>query len=226
MQMDPSRDWQALGELYRQKSDEELEELARDYADLTEVAREVLRGEMKARGLADPAAPRTPEKREPKRATARVDAPEQAADGDEEDESAAGLEYTWKTPLCTCATIPQAKQIAEMLRRAKIESWIEGGMNPWDAGNIRVVVAADELDEARAVMANPIPQDVVDESTTEAPEYVAPVGPACGAEDPVLESVEPVNHWLCESCGKEWDEGAAQDGTQENVTAEAEEGHG
>lgn len=219
--MDPSRDWRALGDLYRQKSDEELQELAQDYGELTEVAREVLRGEMKARGLEDPAAPKTPEKRARKEAVTHGDAPGQPAAGEEGDASEPQREYTWKTPLCTCTTMQQAKQIAEMLRRAEIESWIEGGVNPWDAGSLRVVVAADELDQARAVMAKPIPQDVVDESTMEAPEYVAPVCPACGAEDPVLESVEPVNHWLCEACGKEWNEGS-EGAVSGGVTPEGE----
>jgi ribosomal protein L37AE/L43A len=217
MQTDPSRDWQALSELYRKKSDEEINELAQEFADLTEVAREVLRGEMKTRGMDDPATPKPPARRGRKEAEKHWDAPGQPAVRDEEEESELPREYTWKTPLCTCATVAQAKQIAEVLRRAKIESWIEGGQNPWDAGSLRVVVAADELDQARELMANPIPQEVVEETSVEAPEYVAPACPACGAEDPVLEGVEPVNQWLCETCGRQWNEGA------EGVTTEAEE---
>ncbi|HEV2215502.1 MAG TPA: hypothetical protein VGR64_09445 [Terracidiphilus sp.] len=205
--MDPSRDWQALGALYRAKSDEELNELAEDYGDLTEVAQEVLRAELKARGLEDPAAPRKPEKL-PLKSSAAPDGGD-AKVGDEDER-----EITWKTPLCTCATNERANQIAEMLRRAEIESWIEGGSNPWDAGNIRVVVAADELDAAREVLEKPIPQDVVDETTMKVPEYVAPACPACGAEDPVLEAVEPANQWLCEVCGRQWSEG-------DGVSAEA-----
>jgi hypothetical protein len=208
MQIDPSKDWQALSETYRDKSDEELNALALDFADLTDVAREVLRGEMKARGLDDPAAPKPPEQRVQKPAEMLSTATDELSNGDGAEEGELPGEYTWKTPLCPCATVAQAKQIAEVLRRASIESWIEGGTNPWDAGSLRVTVAADELDRARELLANPIPPDVVEETAAEAPEYVAPVCPACGAEDPVLEGVDPVNQWLCEACGRQWSEGA------------------
>ncbi|HVC46444.1 MAG TPA: hypothetical protein VND90_04305 [Terracidiphilus sp.] len=211
MQTDPSRDWQSLSELYRGKSEGELCQLAEDYGDLTEVAQAVLRGEMKTRGLGDPAAPKRPERR-PKRSAGTNDGEDADAEKD------AAREYTWKTPLCACASMQQAKQIAEVLRRAEIESWIEGGVNPWDAGSLRVVVAADELDHARELLGGPVPQDVVEEASMETPVYVAPVCPACGAEDPVLQGVEPVNTWLCEACGKEWSEGA------EGVAAGSEEG--
>ncbi len=203
MQMDPSRDWQALSELYRSKSDGELNELAEDFASLTEVAQQVLRGEMQSRGLDDPSAPRTPKQ--------RVQRAQTGGDGENaEGEDAGGHEYTWKTPLCSCSSVQQAKQIHEVLRRAEIESWIEGGANPWDAGSMRVVVAADELDRARELLEKPIPQDIVDEASLQVPEYEVPACPACGAADPVLEDVEPANQWLCETCGKQWSEGEAQ----------------
>ena len=44
--------------------------------------------------------------------------------------------------------------------------------------------------------------------TWKMPEFEAPKCPKCGAEDPVLESVEPTNTWLCEACGKRWTEPA------------------
>ncbi|MGB6973168.1 MAG: hypothetical protein WBD67_00655 [Terracidiphilus sp.] len=215
--MDPSRDWQALSELYHEKSDVELLQLADDYGDLTEVAQEVLRGEMKARGLDDPAAPKRPERRPQKDTETHRVVPGQLSEDEEGEESELPREYTWKTPLCTCTSVQHAQQIAEMLQRAGVESWIEGGQNPWDAGSLRVVVAADELDHAQEVMAKPIPQDVVDATSIEVLEFVAPMCPACGAEDPVLEGVEPVNQWLCEACGRQWSEGG------EGVAAEAEE---
>ena len=75
-------------------------------------------------------------------------------------------------------------------------------------GNLQVLVAADQLDDAREIAARPIPQDVVDESRQEVPEYIPPKCPKCGAEDSVLESAEPTNSWLCEACGKQWTEPA------------------
>jgi hypothetical protein len=54
MQNNPAEQWRQLTETYRAMFDGELENLARDLDDLTETAREVLRGEMKSRGLALP----------------------------------------------------------------------------------------------------------------------------------------------------------------------------
>jgi len=34
--------------------------------------------------------------------------------------------------------------------------------------------------------------------------------PQCGNQEPTLVSAEPANHWLCESCGKEWTDTSAE----------------
>ena len=72
-----------------------------------------------------------------------------------------------------------------------------------------MLVAADQLEQARAIAAQPIPQEIIEESKTEVPEFELPVCPKCGAADPVLEGVDPVNTWRCEACGYEWTEPAA-----------------
>ena len=54
MQADPITEWQRLNELYREMGDGELEELDAGKADLTDVAKQVLRDEMKKRGLNRP----------------------------------------------------------------------------------------------------------------------------------------------------------------------------
>jgi ribosomal protein L37AE/L43A len=66
------------------------------------------------------------------------------------------------------------------------------------------MVAADQLDTARAIAAGPVPPDIVAASTAPIEEFELPRCPACGAEDPVLESAEPVNTWRCEACDAEW----------------------
>jgi ribosomal protein L37AE/L43A len=67
-------------------------------------------------------------------------------------------------------------------------------------------VAADQLEQALTIMALPIPQNIIDEmkELEAAPAYEIPRCPRCKAEDPTLESVEPTNNWLCESCGHTW----------------------
>jgi hypothetical protein len=216
MQENPAQDWQWLAQHYREIGDEELEELAEDFADLTETAQQVLRNELKNRGLVEPGskaeAPTRPESSVPWQIAGAVDpdgglADSGASPGEEDDDSP--QVFTWKTPLCECETTDQANQIQAMLKRAGIESWVERPGTRWAAFNPRVVVAADQLEQAQEVAAWPIPQEIIDESKEAVPDFEAPKCPNCGAEDPVLESAEPVNSWLCEACGKQWTEPVA-----------------
>jgi len=209
MQNNPAEEWQQLSQNYREKFDGELEDLALDMGDLTETAREVLRNEMKNRGLAMPG-----EKAEagtrPERSGTRVsssvdpDAEFDASNGAGSDEGAnSPHEYTWKTPLCECNSSEEAWQITQVLKRAGIDSWVSGA-NSGMGGYPKVLVGADQLEEAIQLTSQPIPQDILEDSNREVPEYVPPTCPKCGAEDPVLESAEPTNSWLCEACGAEW----------------------
>jgi hypothetical protein len=222
MQTDPVMEWRRLTEYYRSLSDDALRELALDFGDLTEAAQQVMRGELKSRGLGDPEtiaqAPAVEvfgcgAARQPEQTASTADA-DAESDADSEDKSDGPHEYTWKTLLCECETHRQAWQIAEALRRARIESWIDGPSrysphSDLDVTNPRVLVAADQLDQARAILAQPIPQDIIDESEEETPAYVVPNCPGCGAVDPVLESADPVNAWHCEVCGREWTDAPA-----------------
>jgi hypothetical protein len=261
MQIDPAQEWQRLTAEYRQKGEIELRELARDYADLTPTAQEVLRSEMRSRGLDDPAAPKSSVAQEVPEASsyalppelsqtvttaseapspenyarqgsdsfsARVAdlfgsrPPELVPDTPASDDEAVGPhDFTWKTVLCECDTTNEAWQITEALRRAGIESWVDrrqayssnyarlvGVPNLELIGMSRphVLVAADQLDQARAIAANPIPQQIVDESKQEIPEFVEPKCPKCGSDDVVLEGVDPENTWRCEQCDAQWTE--------------------
>jgi hypothetical protein len=213
MEINPAEDWQRLTEHYREMSGGELEELAADIADLTETAREVLRTELRNRGLREPGAAgeawQSSDRLSAHRWAGSVnpdtgEIESKGQDGDEEGYSP--QEFTWKTLLCECDDRAQAWQIYEVLRQAGIESWIEGVGSRNGVGEPRVVVAADQLDEAREIAARPIPQEIVDLSHMDMPEFEPPECPHCGAEDPMLESVDPVNTWLCEACGKQWTE--------------------
>lgn len=235
MQIDPVQEWQRLTAEYREKCDGELLELARDYADLTQSAQQALSSEVRSRGLGDPEKPKSvtafrSARGEPTQAPLALRnapsypeddiasggafgarAPEIVPDTpDASDEDVGSHEYTWKTFLCECETSDQAQQLSEALEQAGIDNWIEHPGTPRGRGATlaypRVIVAADQLEQARAIAANPIPQDVIDESKEEVPEYVPPRCPKCGAEDPTLESAEPTNHWHCETCDAEWDD--------------------
>jgi hypothetical protein len=205
MQIDQAAEWQRLTQLYREMWDDELLKLAADLSALTEMAQQVLRDELKLRGLG--------EAREAPERSARPPIPQHdfgeafAASEDSSDESGPQHEFTWKTLLCECDTREQAWQICELLKRASIESWIEAPRShALELAGPRVVVAADQLEQARQIAAQPIPQDIIEESKMRLPEFEPPRCPRCGAEDPVLESVDPCNSWACESCGNEWTE--------------------
>jgi hypothetical protein len=218
MQIDPGTEWQRLTRLYGEKGDEELLELGDDFGNLTEVAQQVLRDELKKRSLA------TPQEAKPEPAPARQPAfgrwSQAAAEpdslGEEEEDGNPGnqqdyrpREYTWKTLLRTCDTQEEAWQISEVLKRANIDSWIEApAQGSLDVTGPRVVVAADQLEEALAIAARPIPQDIIDQSKTPVEDFHPPTCPRCGAADPLLEDIDPCNQWKCEACGAEWKDAA------------------
>ena len=145
MQADPMLEWRRLTEHYREMSDGELRELDADFANLTDTAQQMLRAEMKSRGLGETgarkAAPLSRTSVAP--ATIRIDperAPDNPAvplgnfgrtpmlvpdepDGDADDE--APHDYTWKTVLCDCDTNEQAHELSAALRQAGVDSWIQ-----------------------------------------------------------------------------------------------------
>jgi len=210
----PAEEWRQLTEHYHRMWDEELNQLAADFGSLTETAQQVLRNEMRNRGLPDPLAPagasrspfRSAESPSAARFSSSVDpisAGSHLSDSDSHEEGEGPHEYTWKTHFCACDTTEQAWQLYAVLKRAGVPSWVENADSRWGAFP-RIVVAADQLDQAREIAARPIPPEIVEESQLEVPEYETPRCPKCRAEDPVLESADPANSWLCEACGKQW----------------------
>lgn len=210
---DPAQYWQDLTANYRQMSDGELLELAAKPDELTDVAQQVLRDEMKLRKLTattqEPAAPASAKRHADIRWEPRSYRYEFAHDESEEAEGP--REYTWKTKLCDCETRVQAKQLAYALQLAGIDSYIQVSRTtsgPFDLTYPRIFVAADQLEQAQAVAAQPIPQDIIDdvleEEESEPQDFEAPRCPKCGAPDPILEGADSVNSWSCETCGAEW----------------------
>jgi hypothetical protein len=218
MQIDPIEERQRITGVYRRMYDDELINLVTDKEDLTEVARQVLEDELKSRGLGDlsKAAPaqNAPEPKLERRAALlgnQGGAPQLVLDYKSTQMGEAPLEYTWKTLLCECESMEQAQQLSEYLRLSGIESWIEdpnatSRFKGLEIPRPRVSVAADQLEQARAIMANPIPREIIEDSRITAPEFEMPRCPHCGARDPALEGVNPFNSWRCEACGNQWTE--------------------
>ncbi|MGA9585218.1 MAG: hypothetical protein WBQ95_07810 [Terracidiphilus sp.] len=210
-------EWRRLTALYSEMGDVEIRELAVQINDLTPTAQQILRDELKKRGIPDKFLNSHSANREAVDNHSTKVHWDSGEDGYEDDDSGVAkvgsVEYTWKTGLCRCDSIDEAAQRGEMLRRAGIESWVQrpGGqfVVPWlesGIGDFQINVAADQFEQAKEVIAQPIPRDIIDElkREEEAPAYEIPVCPKCKAEDPTLESVEPTNNWLCESCGYTW----------------------
>jgi hypothetical protein len=223
MHDDPSRYWQDLTDNYRRMSDGELLELAEKPEDLTEVARQVLRDEMKLRRLDQPrqasSNPRTTNATTPRKNGDRLAGTlagsyplpsnlEIADDADNDVDQEPAWEFTWKTLLCDCESNEYAFQLRAALARHGIESWVtEVPANSTDVVGPQVHVAADQLEQAQAIAAQPIPQDIIDEWNIAVPEFEPPACPQCGSkEEVVLQGAEPVNAWLCEACGGEWND--------------------
>ena len=240
MQDDPVRYWQDLTENYRQMSDGELLELAAKPEDLTDVAQQVLRDEMKLRRLTTKAPASATTASGMRHADIRwepVSYRYEFADR-KTDEDEGPYEYTWKTKLCDCETRLQAIQLGAALQRAGIDCWIQTSRTTAEVMDLtypRILVAADQLEQAQTIAAQPIPQDIIDESQEEAeskPQYFeVPACPRCGMPDPVLcpapnlktgdprpDDADWLNSWLCESCGAEWSD--PEPGTNESRAAD------
>ncbi len=232
MHADPMLEWQRLTEHYREMNEDELRQLATDFADLTETAQQALRSEFQNRGFGDRIGATSASVPSNVQFTASAakntsapihdravdtlgffnrqpelvpDSPDVGAEPD------GPVEYTWKTLLCECDSSQVAGELSEALKRAGIDCWIEGpkpsaysAYASLDLTNPRVLVAADQLDQARTIAAGPIPPEIVADSQTKVPDFMPPSCPKCGATDPILEGVDPVNSWKCEQCGQNW----------------------
>ena len=216
--MDPVKEWQRLSRVYSEKSDAELSELSYEFGDLTDIAQQVLRDELKRRSLPEPEAVTSQSqpgsRRSPAAAPGKwddkyVDAiTDPILPGGEEEEGGENspANYSWKVVLCECSEREEAADVMAALEQAGIKSWYDGpqGSQSWQSYGPRVLVAADELERAQLVMQNPISQEIRDQNRTRVPDFETPHCSKCGAADPVLESAEPANVWRCEECGAQW----------------------
>jgi hypothetical protein len=203
-------DLQILRRRYGDMLDRELLDEATGYNQIVPVAQQALCEEMKRRDLGDPISLATECDHTHPESLARTEGEIEARlesrrvlHGEEE------RDYTWMTPLCDCGFREEAMQRLAMLARARIQ-WRffdpdRGRADPTTARlDYRILVPADQLEEALAIIAQPVPQDIIDESRMEAPEFEMPRCPRCQSEEPTLVGTEPSNQWLCESCGNEW----------------------
>jgi hypothetical protein len=122
MQADPVEEWRRLSALYSEMGDVEIHELADQINDLTPSAQNVLRDELKKRGLLEdqPAghafASLSPQHARDRRTVSHFAPASAEVDGSiEEVEEETPVEFSWKTLLCECAEMPEARAIARVL---------------------------------------------------------------------------------------------------------------
>ncbi len=224
MPQDPIEEWRRLTALYGEMGDIEIQQLADQINDLIPSAQQILRDEIKKRGLSEEPSQTSSRLPSNNGAFVRWEKEQDTAADRNLDLSDEPIDYTWKVALCRCESLDEAAARGEMLRRAGIDSWIQRpgsrSVVPWlelGVGDIQLNVAADQLEQAQNILLQPIPQDILDQLKEEdaEPAYELPACPRCKSPDPTLESVEPSNNWLCESCGYTWSDplpDAAQQG--------------
>ena len=183
--------YQELVALYGSYGDDELVGLGRGMSDLTQMAQEALKGELTRRGLkiAPAGAPvetrvLTDEDMSDMRAYAEV-APTECT-FDFEDERAASAAYYALTGEGIEAIVVSAN------------SSRFGNRGP------RVVVKPKDAERAASILLEPSTDKLTADAEETTEEFVLPRCPACGGEETLLESVDPVNQWRCDDCGHMW----------------------
>jgi hypothetical protein len=183
----PADEWRHLTALYAEMGDTELLELKASLEDLTEVAQDVLRDEMKKRELWDLPLP-------------QVDSP------DEEDAEPHSLENLRLAGAVVGQydTVNEANLAGYVLELAGIQAVVVN--NTFDLTLPALRVAPRDAVRATTLLGQPISAGVrADyEATRNLPDFEVPVCPHCHCEEVLLEEVEPCNQWLCEECGHRW----------------------
>lgn len=178
-------EYRDLVALYISYGDEELVSLARGLNDLTQMAQEALKGELARRGL-------------------KVTPAEKVRRILTEDDLADMRSYAELAPA-ECIFDFESERIASAAYYALTAEGIEAiVVSPSRANGPRVVVKPKDAERASEIFSAAPSEALTDETAAASAEYDIPHCPACGSEEIVLESVDPVNQWLCEACGHMW----------------------
>ncbi len=202
--IDPEKKRQQLTEHYASLTDGELEKLAKEAPELTEVAREALRGEIIRRGLAvalEKAAPEVP-----------------------------GPEWRRPVTLRRFRDLPEAQLAKSILDTASIPCFLADENTvrlDWfysnAIGGIKLWVNEEDAQAAAALLDAEIPETIDVEGVGE---YEQPRCPKCGSLDISFEALNkpasyagffigvPVpwkrSRWKCHACREEWEDATSE----------------
>lgn len=182
--------YQELVTLYGSYGDDELVELGRGMADLTEMAQEALKGELTRRGLKVVPAGGPVE--------ARVLSEDDLADMRAYAESAPA-ECIFDFEDDRAVTAAYYALTAEGIEAIVVS----GGVRP-DGRGPRVVVTPKDAARAAAILSQPSAEEFKTETEDAFAGFDLPNCPVCRGAETLLESVDPVNQWRCDHCGHTW----------------------
>ncbi len=182
--------YQELVTLYGSFGDNELVELGRGMADLTEMAQEALKGELTRRGLkiapmGEPVETRVLSEDDLADMRAYAESAPAECIFDFEDERAVTAAYY-------------------ALTAEGIEAIVVSGGARSDRRGPRVVVTPKDAARAAAILLQPSAEELKTEAEDAFAGFDLPKCPACGGAETLLESVDPVNQWRCDNCGHTW----------------------
>jgi len=182
--------YEGLVRLYGEFGDKELIALGRNMADLTETAQEALKAEIARRGISLTPEPVAVEVAEDEEEDSRQDLAGFAASAPPE------CVFEFEDGISASAAYLA-------LADAGIES-IALGRQSTQRGP-RVVVAPGDAARAAALLSQPVEERFRAEAETPQ-DFFEPVCPECGAQEAMLEAVEPTNQWRCDACDHGWAE--------------------
>jgi len=206
---DVQRQWRELEETYLQMADEELESLASEAYELTDIARQVLQRQITSRGLKSSLNLAPPPDEDP-------------GDGPRGDLDPAEL------PLVHCTDVwsaDEARSVLDALRTAGIPAYlgpelvekVEDFHSNFEKG---IEVSVLDVDQQRAYAALRNVSRPADDLSEDDSEAALPRCPKCGSEEIVFleleraaghEDDDPKFHWHCDACGNDWeDDGVAE----------------
>jgi len=222
--IDPEQERRRLAKFYSHQMDGELESVAKQAYELTDLARQALRAEMSRRGLAaelielPPAPPVSP--------ALPGDPPESGASVEETSSSDGELELRRMQTIRQFRDLPAALLAKGSLESAGIEAvltddnvvrldWFWSNL----MGGVKLLVDAENVAAAEDVLTQPIPEHF---DVSGVGEYEQPRCPSCGSLDVTFKELNrPVTYltvwlhvpipvyrraWRCHSCEVEWED--------------------
>jgi hypothetical protein len=195
----PFQQWERLAEHYRALDDEHLLALHSKLDDFNDEAQHAIRKELQHRNLDPLPIPPLPKSKP-------------TLESETEPSGALLADNRWQVlylagvVACDCLTEEQLTLCSELLDEAHLDFVVR---RPREFDALRypqLLVSPEDLSRAKEVLKGPITEELrrQAELSMAVEDFPTILCPNCSAPDPLLESVDPTNQWLCESCEHRW----------------------